>query len=59
MVPVELILNAKNKKATFIDVPVRHRHREGGETKALSFKSFTMLSRDFIKLILKTYFNFA
>ena len=59
MVPVELILNAKNKNATFTDVPVRHRSRKGGETKALSFKSFTMLFRDFTKLILKTYFNFA
>ena len=59
MVPVELILNANNKKATFTDVPVRHRSRKGGETKALSFKSFTMLFRDFTKLILKTYFNFA
>ena len=55
MVPLELVLNAKNNNAIFYEADVRHRERRFGETNALTLKSFLKIIRDFFNLIIRTY----
>jgi len=53
MVPIELILEAKNNDAKFYEKIVRHQSRKFGNTNALSFKSFSALVKDFFNLLSK------
>ena len=53
MVPIELILKAKNNNAVFKELSVRHRIRQHGETNAVSLLAIKKIFVDFIHLTYK------
>ena len=53
MVPVELLLEAKNNNANFYEIDVRHQNRKLGDTNALSVKSLLSTAKDFFNLLSK------
>ena len=53
MVPVELLLEAKNNNAKFYEIDVRHQNRKLGNTNALSIKSLLFIAKDFFNLLSK------
>ena len=53
MVPVELLLEAKNNNANFYEIDVRHQNRKYGNTNALSIKSLLATTKDFFNLLSK------
>lgn len=58
MVPVELLLEAKNNNANFYEIDVRHQNRKLGNTNALSIKSLLSTAKDFFNLLSKNYINY-